>query len=86
MYCTYLLFSPSHRRSYAGQTEDPIRRLERHDRRMVPSTKSYVPWVLVWFEEFATRADAMRMEKWLKSGVGRERVKELLKAAGYLDS
>jgi predicted GIY-YIG superfamily endonuclease len=52
---------------------------------MVPSTKSDVPWVLVWCEEFVTRAEAMRMEKWLKSGVGRLRLKELLAAAGYVD-
>jgi putative endonuclease len=55
----------------------------RHNNRMVRSTKSYVPWELVWSQSFTTRAEAMQMEKWMKSGVGRKRVKELLIAAGY---
>jgi putative endonuclease len=86
MFFIYLLYSPSHHRSYVGQTKDLAKRLERHNRRMVPSTKSYAPWVLVWSQAFNTRAEAMQMEKWLKSGVGRARVKELLAAAGYTNS
>jgi putative endonuclease len=85
MYCVYLLYSPFHHRPYVGQTENLDSRLQRHNLRMVPSTKSYAPWVLAWSQEFGTRAEAMRMEKWLKSGVGRVRVKELLAAAGYGD-
>jgi putative endonuclease len=85
MYYTYLLYSPSHHRPYVGQTENPLKRLERHNRRMVLSTRSYAPWVLLWSQEFSTRGEAMKMEKWLKSGVGRVRVRELVVAAGYTD-
>jgi putative endonuclease len=34
-----------------------------------------MPWELVLFEEFETRSEAMKREKWYKMGVGRAWIK-----------
>ena len=78
MYFAYILYSPSHQRPNTGQTDDVSKRLKRHNAGVVMATKAYVPWELVACEEFETRAGAMRRERWLKSGVGRGFVKQLI--------
>ena len=77
MYTVYVLYSPSYNQVYTGQTQDIISRLKRHNGGLVPSTKRYRPWELVHTEEYATRAEAMKREKFLKSGVGREYLRSL---------
>ena len=37
------------------------------------------PWELVFSKEFSSRVDAMRFEKFLKTGKGREYIKEQIK-------
>jgi len=56
---------------YAGHTQDLPTRLERHFLRTTHYTKKGTNWRVIYSEEFATRAEAMKKEKWLKSGVGR---------------
>ena len=78
MYTVSVLYSASCEKRYVGQTDDLARRLAEpndpdHNRRKFTS-RNPGPWVLVHSEEFATRAEAMAREKWLKSGVGRERL------------
>ena len=72
----YVLVSQSTGRRYVGQTDDLARRLAEHNdpTRNVGkyTTRNKGPWSLVHDESLATRAEAMRREKWLKSGVGRE--------------
>ena len=55
-------------------------RRARHNAGLVLATKSYRPWELVAREEYKSRAEAMRREKWLKSGVGRKYVWEMVTA------
>jgi len=57
---------------YIGQTNDLEKRLFRHNSNQCSSTKSKDPWRIIYKEEFSNRADAMRREKFLKSGKGRE--------------
>ena len=43
------------------------------------STKAYKPFELILKEEFPTRDEARQREKYLKSGIGKEFLKKLLK-------
>ena len=75
-FTVYVLRSESSGLRYVGQTDDLSRRLAEHNDPEHNSRKftsrNPGPWVVVHFEEFETRSAAMKREKWLKSGVGRE--------------
>jgi putative endonuclease len=77
-YWVYILYSPSAKRTYTGQTNDIDRRIIRHNKGMVPSTRPYRPWELVYSEEYDTRADAMKREKYFKMGKGRKDVQLII--------
>ena len=67
MYHVYVLRNHEGR-LYIGQTEDMERRLEQHRTGESRWTRSRGPWQLVLNESFATRSEAMKREKALKSG------------------
>jgi len=71
-YWVYVLSSEKVSRQYIGHTENLQARLLRHSEGIVFSTAPYRPWVLVQAERFSTRSEAMRRERFLKSGKGRE--------------
>ncbi|MDD8017635.1 MAG: GIY-YIG nuclease family protein [Bacteroidota bacterium] len=77
MYSVYVLYSPTFHQVYTGQTQNVILRLNRHNKRLVLSTKRYCPWELVYTEEYKTRSEAMKREKFLKSGKGRDYLRSL---------
>ncbi len=79
MLYVYILRSKTTGRSYTGHTANPAQRLGQHNHGVTLSTKSRGPWELVHQEEFATRAEAMRREKFLKSGKGREELGRIMK-------
>ena len=65
---------------YVGSSQDPEERLEnKHNKGKVSYTKGRMPWELVIKEEYQTRSEAVRREKFLKSGQGREYLKRVLK-------
>ena len=74
----YVLLSISHERTYTGMTSDVDKRLAQHNRKENKSTKANAPWILIFKEEFLSRLEARKKEKYLKSGVGREFIKTLL--------
>ena len=78
MYYVYILYSKDFNRYYVGQCEDIDIRLKRHNNRGVPSTKPYVPWVLVYNEVFVTRADAANREKEIKNKKSRKYIEYLI--------
>jgi len=51
------------------------KRLAEHNSGKTKSTKPYIPWEILFYEEYDNKADALKREKYLKSGVGREYVK-----------
>jgi len=71
----YVLVSSSTGKRYVGQTSDLARRLAEHnsnDHNVRKFTsKNLGPWRVAYSESCATRSEAMRREKWLKSGAGR---------------
>jgi len=63
----YILLSKTTHRYYVGSTKDVENRLKEHNAGESSSTRSGVPWKLVWVETFHTRGEAMLHEKQIKS-------------------
>ena len=61
---------------YTGSTENLATRLERHHLKTTHFTKKGSNWKILHSKEFSTRSEAMVYERWLKSGVGREWLKQ----------
>jgi putative endonuclease len=77
-YFVYILESDLDGRLYKGQTSDIAKRIKEHNSGKTKSTKGYKPWKLVYFETFETRDEAVLREKYFKTGIGREFLKEKL--------
>ena len=78
MYSVYVLLSESTNKLYIGQTNDLPRRLLEHETGLARYTRGRGPWKLILSEQYYTRAEAMKREKSLKSGKGREWLKTML--------
>ena len=63
----YILQSSKSGNLYIGQTQNLEDRLDRHNKGYSKSTKFDVPWEIIYTEEFATRSEAMKREKYLKN-------------------
>ena len=62
---------------YTGMTEDLEKRLKEHNNKLLSFwTKRGTQWEIIYSERFSTKAEALKKEKWLKSGVGREYLKK----------
>jgi putative endonuclease len=66
MYNTYILYSPRIKRIYTGHTEDIERRLEEHNRGKTSFSAKGKPWQIVFSKAFSSRADAIKLEKFIK--------------------
>jgi putative endonuclease len=78
MFFVYVLKSKIDGRLYKGMTDNLERRIKEHNFGKVKSTKGYAPWDLVYSEVFDSRIEARLREVFLKSGIGREFLKEKL--------
>ena len=74
----YVLYSEKFDRSYTGMTSNLVRRVKEHNQKMNKSTRTFVPWKLIYCEKFQNRLDARDREKYLKSGSGREFLRIIL--------
>jgi len=82
MFYVYVLRSQLTGRLYTGSTADLEDRLRRHNEGRSPATRHGVPWALVHSESFATRSQAVRRERYLKTGRGRDELKRLVQGHG----
>lgn len=78
-YYTYILQSKKDQRRYIGSAEDIERRLKSHNEGLVDATIHRRPLELLCYREFATRAEAVQFEKYLKSLKGGKTFKRILK-------
>ncbi|MCK4918525.1 MAG: GIY-YIG nuclease family protein [Candidatus Pacebacteria bacterium] len=74
MYCIYILKN-SKNQTYIGHTQNLNDRLKRHNSNRERYTKNKGPFEIIHKEVYNTRAEAMKREKELKSGAGREWIK-----------
>ena len=79
MYYVYLLRSQKDGNLYVGFTLDLRKRIEKHRKGEVNSTKFRRPFRLMFYEAFCNKYDALAREKYLKSGYGKEQLKSILK-------
>ena len=79
MFKVYVLISKSHGTRYIGYTEHLNKRVAEHNKGKCKYTKTRIPWDLIYFEEYESRAEAMNREKFLKSGQGRKFLDDKLK-------
>ncbi|MFL6538053.1 MAG: GIY-YIG nuclease family protein [Chthoniobacterales bacterium] len=53
-------------------------RMRRHNAGESNATRHGRPWTMIYKEEFFTRAEAMRRERYFKTGRGRDELNRLL--------
>lgn len=75
----YILKSLVDNGYYVGITKDLIKRLEKHNKGGVHSTKNRKPLKLIKFEEYDNYSQARSREKEIKSFKGGNKFKELIK-------
>jgi putative endonuclease len=64
---------------YTGMTEDLEKRLLEHNSKSMSFwTKRGTEWKLVYSEKFDNKTEALKREKWLKTGHGRDFLKKIL--------
>jgi putative endonuclease len=76
-FSVYILFSEKHNRHYTGFTSDLENRLISHNELGHDWTSRYRPWKLIYTRNFEIKEAAIQYEKWLKTGVGRDYIKNL---------
>ena len=67
MYYTYIIQSQKDGSFYIGYSEYPEKRLEKHNSSKSGYTSTKQPWNLVYTEEFQTKSEALKREKFIKS-------------------
>jgi putative endonuclease len=77
MFSVYAIKSQIDSRIYVGFTSNVTRRLQEHNSGKTKSTKGFKPWKLIYSEECETRVEARKREKYLKSGIGKEFLKNI---------
>ena len=72
MYVVYVLYSEKYSKIYIGYTSDLIDRFHSHNQFATKGyTVHYRPWEVVYLEFVATKTEAIKREKALKSSRGR---------------
>ena len=80
MFYTYVLYSKSYNKIYIGFTSNIDSRLLAHNHLSNKGwTKAYMPWELLYIEEYSLKTEAMRRERELKSSNGRNFIRSLIK-------
>ena len=75
MQIVYVLKSDKDKKWYIGCTSDLDKRLEEHNKGKVLSTKSRVPFSILYFEKFIDKHEAFRTEKFYKTAQGKRVLK-----------
>ncbi len=80
MFIVYVLYNSKVGKTYTGQTEDISRRVQQHNDHSLGGFTARYPgkWVLIYEESVATRPEALKREKQLKSGNGRTFIKSFI--------
>ena len=77
MFFVYAIRSLTRNYVYVGLSNDYERRVNEHNEGYERTTKPYRPFEIILVEEFPTRPEERKREKYLKSGVGKAYLKSL---------
>ncbi len=79
MFYAYTIKSLKNNKRYTGHTsKSPAYRLEEHNRGCNKWARENKPFRLIYFETYTTKTEAIRREKFLKSGQGRKYLDSIL--------
>jgi putative endonuclease len=78
-YFIYILYSQSRDRYYIGYSQNPEERLSEHNAGATTSTRSGVPWLLVYKEECIDKTSAIKRENAIKKMKSRKYIERLIK-------
>ncbi len=76
-YYVYILKSEVCQKNYIGFSENPARRLQWHNEGKSRWSRRYIPWQLMYTEEFDNRAAALKREKQLKNYKNKTYIKQI---------
>ncbi len=80
MFTVYVLYSEKFDKIYIGFTSDLTTRVKSHNELGTKGwTIRYRPWVILYTEQYELKSLALKREKELKSGSGREFIWSLIK-------
>ena len=79
MFYTYVIKSKNRNYIYVGLSNNPERRISEHNKGKEKTTKPYSPFNIIFIEKHQTRIEARKREKYLKSGIGKEKIKNYIK-------
>ncbi len=72
-FVVYILFSEKYQKIYIGYTSSLIQRYYSHNFLSKKGyTTRYRPWIVLYVEFYNSKTEALKREKWFKSGVGRK--------------
>ncbi|MFH1225733.1 MAG: GIY-YIG nuclease family protein [bacterium] len=77
MYYVYIIYSKKLNKKYIGSTENLRNRIIEHNSGKSDFTSKGIPWKLLYYEAFENKIDALREERFLKTGKGRKRISYL---------
>jgi putative endonuclease len=77
-YYVYILNSKNHNKTYIGFTNNLGRRLKEHNSGKSKFTRKFIPWEIIYTEEFTNAVEARGREKYFKSSAGRKKIKLLI--------
>ncbi|TPG38175.1 GIY-YIG nuclease family protein [Flavobacterium pectinovorum] len=78
-FVVYILFSEKFNKNYTGYTSNLIERFKSHNILEIKGyTLKFRPWKVIHVEFFNSKSEAMKREKYLKTGIGREFIKNLI--------
>lgn len=72
MYSVYVLHSAEIDKFYVGYTKDINKRVKHHNLGLNRWSKRGIPWKLIYSEEYNNKSEALKRERFLKTGKGRE--------------
>lgn len=76
-YYVYAIKSEKDNRIYVGLSSNAERRLQEHNAGGTKSTKAWRPWRIIYKKIAGSRIQARELEKKLKSGYGKEYLKNI---------
>ncbi len=74
----YILINNLKNKTYVGYTNNLINRLKEHNSGESFYTKRFGPWEIIFTEQFKTKNEAIKKEKYFKSASGRKWIKKTL--------
>ena len=72
MFYVYVLRNSTTNKRYIGYTSNLEERIRRHNTNHAGFTGQAGEWHVIYYEEYTSKSSALKREKFLKSGKGRE--------------